>query len=210
MERVVGLFHQGISCDWPSHWINRAMAATRSRCSNSDIDHQGICLGRLETFERVPPEGHVAGGRSGGVPGLQGGGHVDGRFPGLRGPTCLARELDLGTGKFVPPGGQLIHAHGDMPFGMVASPAAAAAFCNRLHVGGKNLADQVDEVVDAVVVNAVFGGGKQASIGRRNPACSRDLPGPRTRCRGSNRSSTSSSKAAAWSVAPPRSARSPW
>ena len=91
------------------------------------VDDQGVGLGRAEVFRAAAPEGQVAGGGSGLVPGPQGRRHVIGRVAGLAAGDALDRA-DLGGGELVPPGGQGFEPVGGSALQWHRWPAAAASF----------------------------------------------------------------------------------
>ena len=125
------------------------------------FDDQLKRLGRIELIDEHPPELDVAGRRAGLVPGGQRAGHE------VRGDLdFLAHEpldaADAGRGVFVPPGGEPLERGGKHGFvrrvvdGGRLGPGTGAQV--------ENLLDQLDQVVDAKIVDRVFQRGKQAEV----------------------------------------------
>ena len=134
------------------------------------IDDQGVGLGAAEVLDVAAPEGHVAGGGAPFVPRPQRRRHALGRLErGLAGDAVDRADLD--AGELVPPLGQ----RGEVPRERLLQGGLAGRRRRLvdLHVEHEDVAEHVQQVVDAVVVDAVLDGGKEAVLA----AEAQDVPG---------------------------------
>ena len=134
------------------------------------LDHQLKRLRRIELIDEQPPEGDVARRGAGLVPGVEGAGDEVGRHFDLLGDQPLD-ALDAGGGELVPPLRQPRQNRGE-PL-LERAVVDGRRFAPRAGGQVEDLLDQLDQLVDAPVVNRVFQRRKQAEVGREAD----DVPG---------------------------------
>ena len=134
------------------------------------FDHAGISLGRAELLHVFAPEGHVAGGAAGPVPGGQRGGHLIGRL-GRLASRKRRHLLHAGGGKLVPPCGQSVQAAGSLLLQLL--PVGHGRFAFQAGQQAEEPFEQIDQLVDAKVVHGAIGRVKQREL----PAEPQHVPG---------------------------------
>ena len=152
MERGVAVFERRVIdlADPLQHEGHRgdAIAAIEKR-----LDDQLKRFGRIELVDEHSPEFDVARGSARFVPGAQGPGHEIRRdFDFLADESFDA--ADAGRGVLVPPGGESIEGGGENLF--VCGVVDRGRFGPGAGTKIENLLDQLDQIVDAKIVNRVF------------------------------------------------------
>ena len=160
MERVV-LLHQ-----WNLFGLTEPLHQQRHRGDRvavvqQGLDHQGVRLGHAELLDVLTPEGQITGLGPAFVPCSQRGGHIPGRIErGLAGHPFDG--IELAGGILVPP-----TRHRGEVFRERLFQGRFAGGGSRLvdpHVEREDVADHAQQLIDAMVVNAVLDGRKEAVL----------------------------------------------
>ena len=126
------------------------------------LDNDGEGFGRMEVFELGAPEGEVGGGFAALAPLGQRSGHV------LRRRQCLAavhlrHVADLDRGEAVPPLGEALHLFQEL--GWLGQGAGRRAVADDAGIEREQPAGDLDQIIDALIADAVFEGGETGILG---------------------------------------------